>query len=328
MNKIEKFEKGYAAGFSLDTPTLAVYKSEDGTKWEPVEALIQSYRDFSANDVLVYDKKTIFIVGKVSSGGGFLLWTNDDGKEWHLDDFEKEVVCVGIVNSQIWLSAHEGIVYKRDKYYDINSIWYSFNLHEKARASGDILLQGLACVDTDEVYVAGNTDGSKGGGIWYTKNGGEAWREIKPPSPSTKAPLNYLGIVLKTRDLVYFFGATGLLLKFNGYKWQYIQEPAGGSGHDVNQIFVVDENNIWLACDWEIARYDGKKITTIPCETEGNFMTGISVWGNYIWACGITGASAPTKGILTLSKSLGEKGSWNTIARKQLWKISICIESV
>ena len=55
----------------------------------------------------------------------------------------------------------------------MNSVWHSYDLHKLANAPVKDLLQGIACIDRDEVYVAGNVDGPVGGGIWYTSNGGE-----------------------------------------------------------------------------------------------------------------------------------------------------------
>jgi hypothetical protein len=148
------------------------------------------------------------------------------------------------------------------------------------------------------------------------------------PKPSTGAWLNFIGVVVVDKDLVFFHGGTGLLLKWKNGNWQYLREPQKNPGHDINGLFVSNENDLWLACDWAIERILNGELVKIPCEIGGNFMTGIHVWGSFVWASGIIGASAPTPGILTLSENHGAEGSWRTLAQKELWKVSLYAERI
>ena len=257
MNENAKVEKGYVVGYQLEPRSLEVYRSSNGKEWERVDELNGTYSNLSASDVVVYDRETVFIVGGDSKGGGLLLLIGEDGGNWQRTTFEKEILSVGVADGQVWLGAAGSVVYHCENIKDPNSVWQTFDLHQLQDAPKDLLVQGLACAGRDEVYVVGNSNGPMGGGIWYTSDRGGTWEELKPPPPSTSAPLNYIGVVFNGEHSIYFHGATGLLVKWDGYKWYYIQEPAGGSGHDVNGIFVVDDDDIWMACDWKVARYNG-----------------------------------------------------------------------
>lgn len=324
--EITKISKGCAAGFTLGSGNLAVYLTEDGKTWQEASSLETKYSNYSANDVLVLNTRAIFIVGSTSSGGGFLLWSFNGGTEWSNKEFPTPISHIAITGKQIWCSGEKCMVYKSDSY--VEQDWQVFDLNKISGVAKEMNMQGISCVAKDEIYTVGNISTNENGVIYKTSDGGKTWRNIEVPPPSTGKKLSFIGVVAVNENLVYCHGGIGLLMKWDGEQWTYLQEPSGSDGHDVNGLFVVNENDLWFACDFSVRRILNGKTHIIPCDRKGSFMTGIYVWGSFVWASGITGAGSPVPGILTYSDNLGEEGSWNVIAERNFWKVSLYAERV
>ncbi len=327
MGETTTFKKGYVVGNTFETFKLAVYRSENGSKWEPVDKLMDMYPAFNANHVLVKDTSLIFIVGlDTSSNKGFLLWT-DDESSWHLQQFDNEVFCVSVKDKQIWISANNSTLYMKEDYSDPSKAWQEINLHKETGAPDYLLMQGIECFEAGEICAVGNANAKSGnGGIFRLSSSNTQWQELTPPPPKCKHALNYIGVTYKSKNEMFFNGPIGLVLKYDNGVWHYIQEPIYDYAHDMNDLFLIAEDNIWLANDYNVFHYDGTSLNDMDIDTGGCFMLGIHALETNVWACGGQGKGAPTNGILTWSSKSGQEGSWNAIPKidGEFMSLSIC----
>ncbi len=296
---------GWTVGFSADGYGTILRTSDSGATWTR-----QGYgqlADASFNGVVAVDPLTAWVVGNASDGYGTIYHTTDGGLTWAREGSAAQLPSASLLKvatygfNDIWAVGDSAILHSSDS----GATW----TNQIPAAYTGVNMQGIYTLDGVTVWATGTASGGYAT-ILKSTDGGLSWTRQSGGDVSQATHL--LGIAAFNTNTAWtlggndFGGYVVLNTKDGGTTW--LRQSAITGNQDGNEISIVGNSTIWLACDGAVYwSFDGG--TNWSNKSIGPFTLGVSavstgdVWAvvggvhGEIWHTSDSGASWQEQGI-------------------------------
>ena len=279
---------GWAAGESVDGYGTIIHTTDGGETWVR-QGKTGEIPDANLGGVAAIDAQNAWVVGDQ----GTILRTHDGGSTWQRQEVPAEVseaglIAVSAVDGNTAWAAGAGP----------NAILHTTDGGKTWTRQGQGVVptsmdpQGVYASDAAHAWVVGSPEGdNKYGTILRTSDGGATWE--RQPYTLAHPPDNRYDLITihgVDANTIWAVGHGQVIHTADGgTTWVQQALPSGGL-YDVNGVFAVDHNTVWVVVDdGGIYRSDDSGANwvqqTVPSGTTGDYILRISaVDGQTAWA--------------------------------------------
>lgn len=305
-------------GSGLDDYGVILHTQDGGATWERQGAKGETPDAFYSS-VSAVDAYNAWVVGNVADGYGVILRTWDGGQTWTRQSSIEQIPDAGLttvygLNKRIaWTVGGDVILHTKDG----GKTW----VRQGLKTGQDVDLMGVYASDASHVWAVGDVKScpppDECGVIFHSRNGGRTWERQSFPSTGEQQESGLITLHgLDPRNLWAVGSNTVLNTNDGGRIWQNITEEAGNFPWDINGVFAVDRNTVWIATDYDaLFKYDGtqwvQQISSSTSPLPGYYLLRLSaVDARNVWVVGtvnpVGGGDLP-HGVIFHSKTGGDE---------------------
>ncbi|MCK5852620.1 hypothetical protein KAH27_06275 [bacterium] len=315
---------GWTVGEARDGYGAIYATTDSGNNW--VRQGSNQIANVNMFGVFAVNPKTAWVVGNADSGYATIYNTVDGGQIWNRKGFGQTALQdislskVHVSSNNIWAIGMDAILRSSDS----GNSWTNCLPIEYTNT----LLQGLFSIDGYIVWVGGEgTNASDFATILKSENAGQTWTR-QTVGGITNAN-HILGISAANSQTAWAVGGNGFLIyhtENGGGTW--VKQPSQGGLGDANEVYAIDTQSVWVACDnfIELSNDGGATWTDYTMTYYAMGMTAVSTQEAWTAIRGFDGT-----GTIWHTKNGGTDWEQQTIpvgSRAPLWTISFAQQAI
>ena len=244
LSKSEDYA-GWSVGLKTGGAGTVLATTDSGNNW--VRQGSNQIANVNMLGVFAVDPKTAWVVGDSESGYATIYNTVDGGQTWNRKGFGQTALQdislskVHVSSNNIWAIGMDAILRSNNN----GESWTNCLPIEYTNT----LLQGLFSIDNSTVWVGGEgTSTFDFATMLKTTDAGQTW--IRQTNGGITNANHILGISAANSQTVWAVGGKGFLVyhtENGGDIW--VKQPSQGGLGDANEVYAIDTQSVWVACD-------------------------------------------------------------------------------
>ncbi len=236
---------GWTVGEARDGYGTIYATTDSGNNW--VRQGSNQIANADLSGVFAVDPKTAWVVGDPNLGYATIYNTKNGGQTWNRKGFGQTALQgislgkVHVSSNNVWAIGKDAILRSSDS----GNSWTNCLPIEYTNT----LLQGLFSIDGYIVWVGGEgTNASDFATILKSENDGQTW--IRQTVGGITNANHILGISAANSQTAWAVGGDGFLVyhtENGGNTWS--KQPSQGGLGDANEVYTIDTQSVWVACD-------------------------------------------------------------------------------
>ena len=233
------------AGWTVGENGVVYGTIDSGNTW--IRQGSNQIADAHMYGVFAVDTLTAWIVGDLNTGYATIYNTVDGGQTWTRKGFGQTALQgfslnkVHVSSNTVW-AVEKGAILRSS---DNGNSWTNCIPTEYTNTP----LQGVFSINGNIVWVSGGgTNDSDFATMLKTTNAGQSW--VRQTGGGITNANHFIGIFAANTQTLWAVGGKGFLIYRSddgGDSWA--KQPSQGGLGDANEVYAVDTQTVWVACD-------------------------------------------------------------------------------